>query len=364
MLFLGAGASRPFDIQDLRGMTQIIKENLSSKLRNLVDTVENILLDKKYQSLNLQLDLEILYTTFDHLVHRQEALKELGPFVVVLDSLVRNKHSNLSIEEGEFTSFQKIVADTLISEIEKFNRNSNNQTKAWKLYDSLFGIVPEHGQFIRDGSGHTSRPIFSNVVTVNYDMVLELFFHKRNKNGVPVPNFDRRGFKQDNGARYLDLSGIINEQNKPEYVKLHGSIDWWQTDSGNIIESYPKDHLYETLIRRLIIYPIYEKHISDDPFFTLYQYFRRRLALHEDLTVIIGYSFRDPSVNKAFFDWLKLRENARLIVVSRKDNQQKIRNLFNGVDARIQFINEYFGDDNFIQMLIESLTTDITVDNN
>jgi hypothetical protein len=194
-------------------------------------------------------------------------------------------------------------------------------------------------------------------------MVLELFFHNRSKNGVPVPNFDRRGFKQENGIRYLDLSGIINEQNKPEYVKLHGSIDWWQNESGNIVESYPQANLYENLIRRLIIYPIYEKHISDDPFFTLYQYFRRRLVLHEDLTVIIGYSFRDPSVNNAFLDWLKLRDNARLIIVSKKDKEQNIRNLFQGVDERIQFINEYFGDANFIQNLVESLTTDVSVIN-
>jgi hypothetical protein len=68
-------------------------------------------------------------------------------------------------------------------------------------------------------------------------------------------------------------------------------------------------------------------------------------------------------VNNAFLDWLKLRDNARLIIVSKKDKEQNIRNLFQGVDERIQFINEYFGDANFIQNLVESLTTDVSVIN-
>ena len=52
-----------------------------------------------------------------------------------------------------------------------------------------------------------------------------------------------------------------------------------------------------------IIYPIYEKHISAEPFFTFYQYFQRRV-LFENILVIFGYSFAIPSINNAFMDWL------------------------------------------------------------
>lgn len=187
-------------------------------------------------------------------------------------------------------------------------------------------------------------------------MVLEFYIRQRNA-GVPVPNFYKLSVKDDNGVRYLDLEGIRNGDNKPEYIKLHGSIDWWENDDGDIIESYPRDHPYETLVRRSIIYPIYEKHVSKDPFFTLYQYFRSQLMIKEDLTLVIGYSFRDPSVNNAFMDWLNYKDNSRLIVVSRVDYQDRIREVFGNQGDRIEFIEQYFGGEDFERNLIEVLTT-------
>jgi SIR2-like domain len=90
---------------------------------------------------------------------------------------------------------------------------------------------------------------------------------------------------------------------EPEYIKLHGSIDWWLTEQGTITRSLAKENPFEVLTDRTMIYPIYEKFVSKDPFFTLYQYFRRVL-FKEDILIVIGFSFRDPSINNAFADWL------------------------------------------------------------
>ena len=97
------------------------------------------------------------------------------------------------------------------------------------------------------------------------------------------------------------------------------------------------------LAGRAIIYPIYEKHISAEPFFTFYQYFRRRL-LFENILVIIGYSFADPSINNAFMDWLNFNSDARLIVVVRGNTQERVRNIFGAEHQRIEYINEYLED--------------------
>jgi hypothetical protein len=52
-----------------------------------------------------------------------------------------------------------------------------------------------------------------------------------------------------------------------------------------------------------MVYPIYEKYISKDPFFSLHSYFRKMLY-YQDVYIVIGYSFRDPSINNAFAEML------------------------------------------------------------
>jgi hypothetical protein len=100
----------------------------------------------------------------------------------------------------------------------------------------------------------------------------------------------------------------------------------------------------------MIIYPIYEKYISKEPFFTLYQYFRRNLVF-EAVVIIIGYSFADISINNAFIDWLTYKSTARLIGIARRRNHERIRNIFGSLRNRIEFIEEYFGENRFIDNL-------------
>ena len=46
--------------------------------------------------------------------------------------------------------------------------------------------------------------------------------------------------------------------------------------------------------------------------------------LFERMSVIIGYSFADPSINNAFGDWLNFNLNARMIVVARGKANEKL----------------------------------------
>jgi SIR2-like protein len=139
-----------------------------------------------------------------------------------------------------------------------------------------------------------------------------------------------------------------------EYIKLHGSIDWWLNEHGIIVRSLQKENPFEVLTDRTMIYPIYEKFVSKDPFFALYQYFRRML-FKEDILIVVGFSFRDPSINNAIVDWLSTRPYSRLLIVASEKNQNKIRGIFND-NPRIQFINANFGQDGFINSLEDVLT--------
>ena len=112
-----------------------------------------------------------------------------------------------------------------------------------------------------------------------------------------------------------------------EYIKLHGSIDWWLNEQGMIVRSLDRVNPFEVLTDRSMIYPIYEKFVSKDPFFALYQYFRK-ILFREDILIVIGFSFRDPSINNAFADWLSTRPSSRLIIVARQEKQNNIRAIF------------------------------------
>lgn len=136
--------------------------------------------------------------------------------------------------------------------------------------------------------------------------------------------------------------------------KLHGSTDWWVDDNNNILESFSQDNPLSHFSERQIIYPVYEKYISKEPFFTLYQYFRKRL-LEEDIVIVIGYSFADISINNSFIDWLLYNDHARLIVVAKEYRHDLIRASLFDESNRIEFISDYFGEPNFISNLTNLL---------
>jgi hypothetical protein len=118
----------------------------------------------------------------------------------------------------------------------------------------------------------------------------------------------------------------IHSNEKIEYLKLHGSIDWRVRDSDKLIfrRDAASSLMGEKYTDQLMIYPIYEKFVSEDPYFTLYNYFRRLLYYHDEY-VVIGYSFRDPSINNAFADALRNKSNSRIIIVNR--NRDSIEEL-------------------------------------
>jgi hypothetical protein len=187
--------------------------------------------------------------------------------------------------------------------------------------------------------------------------VLELYSNDsqgENRLSSTLNFFEQRGLNHHHNPPILELTNILNQQfhpnNRIEYLKLHGSVDWWLGEDNNIYHDFTGQNPLIRLRERMIIYPIYEKYISKEPFFTLYQYFRRNLVF-EDVIIIIGYSFADISINNAFIDWLTYKNTARLIVIARRRNHERIRNIFGSLRNRIEFIEEYFGENRFIDNL-------------
>jgi SIR2-like protein len=109
---------------------------------------------------------------------------------------------------------------------------------------------------------------------------------------------------------------------------------------------------FVTLTERTIIYPIYEKHVTKDPFFTIYEYFRKTL-FKEQIVIVIGYSFRDFTINNAFSDWLAFKPESRLIVIAKKRNHEIIKRIIE--NNRVEFVDGHFRENGFISSLEDTL---------
>jgi hypothetical protein len=360
MLFLGAGASTQFKIGDIEDLTEKIVNETEGDLRKTINKIKTILNKSKNREPIFGFNLEVLYSILDAIANRWQILNELGPFPVLMNNLLDNSKAfkNLEVTKQDLNLFKRIVERVIVRSINSYNNNNEMREKAREQYDKLFNIPIKYDHQFKDSQNNDVSNVFNTVATLNYDLVLELYdVDSDNENvdrlATTLHFFNRRGFDDEKPSK-LNLRKILkhdfHSNERIDYIKLHGSMDWWKDTKDNIIQDFSGNNPIVKLKNRNIIYPVYEKSVSREPFFTLYQYFRRTL-LDESIVIIIGYSFGDISINNAFIDWLSFNRKARLVIVSRKKNHRRIRKIFGNLQDRVEFIMEYFGEPNFIQNL-------------
>lgn len=352
MLFLGAGASKAVGIGDLKDLTDEImvrlkKEGYEDLIQDITETLKKANLDNRYFNEG-EIDIEVIFSVLDGLSHPTKALKDLGPYAIYINELGRNQESPLSeplLNEEEMKRIRTLVGKGITSGCSKFDRS-----KATKYYRELF-------EFEKEMRGAGRRRLFSPTATTNYDTVFEQCARENSDINA------KAGFRDIDGERTLPVEKIIEDgYHEIEYLKLHGSINWWIRDRDKRIvernEGQPiKISLMgETYNDQLMIYPIYEKYVSEDPYFSLYYYFRK-LLYWNDLYVVIGYSFRDQSINNAFADALRRKENSRLMIVNsnKKNIESRINHYFSTWMDKVKIVEARFGDNNLFPKLKDVL---------
>jgi hypothetical protein len=99
-------------------------------------------------------------------------------------------------------------------------------------------------------------------------------------------------------------------------IKLHGSIDWFLGEDGNVWRVRDVD-LYPARTGRVLIYPQATKYIATqrDPFASQFSLFREALANSgENILAVCGYSFGDEHVNQEIELALSSPENKTTLV--------------------------------------------------
>ncbi len=150
------------------------------------------------------------------------------------------------------------------------------------------------------------RPL--EVFTVNYDTSVEVFCLTR---GVQFSN----GFR---GVWQPDV--LRDSETDIRLYKIHGSVTWWSTDEGTIVEIPVRLGESETQLyygaraRTLIIYPYGPSKGSPRPAMDLLPFFREALRKAAVL-IVAGYSFRDEEIRDRVLDAMRLNPNLSLVLI-------------------------------------------------
>lgn len=354
MLFVGAGSSNALGISQLSDLTQKVIDKLNKKGYNeqisaIIESIQKKNKDHQYYQSN-EIDIEVLLTIINKNSDRIQSLKELGPYAIYCSELEDNGKSVL--ESNDILKIRKIISKEIINHCKSFNKN-----KTRDFYSKILNFDKEMAQF-KTYNGYTHTRLFSHIVTVNYDLVLEYVFD--NVLEIHPDRGLRRETAEDDPV--LDLDRILfNELHPNEQInllKLHGSIDWRIRDIDKRIIRRDTSYSHRGLTAKepLMIYPIYEKKLAEKFFYSMYYYFKRILRHHE-IYVIIGYSFRDNSINEAFRYALQDYPSSRMIVVTTNNTViNRINTVFSEYSNKIEIIRTRFGSPDLSSLLRASIS--------
>lgn len=283
-LFLGAGASKPFD---KKLMAEFIK-HLAQRTVLGQEPLFNEIINSETGA-----DLEHLFEELDEWSRKQN-YKSTEPLTAEgrnLRFLGMASGDSSGITSGVEIANVAREASRILNELRKavFNEYCNIEDK-WReplvrAFDPVFTVIFDH-------VNPTKHPV--PVFTTNYDPAIETFCAEK------APDYVLRdGFVLQPNAAYVwreqaihALDVTADPRKHIALFKLHGSTGWYEM-GGNFVKSpVPLYTAGRDGIANLLIYPAKRKVALNNPYFTAYDYFQRTLE-HCKLCVVIGYSFRD-----------------------------------------------------------------------
>jgi len=289
LLFLGAGASKPFGIPDMNDLTSIVVNELRTKHKPIW-IIEEI--KKRVENFGIKPDIEAILTCIDALKNPEVGMKNAGAFAAYVSRF--SKPKDLHLGQGkEF--YQNLSGD--IREIIRDHcflpKDDNKIMEIVKIYNNFFSNL--NFNFANELS----------VFTTNYDYCFETYCFEND-----YDFFD--GFEPRMGLQ--TYAGMDYSNKNTKVWKLHGSSNYVITTRNKLIKTdqivKPGDKIISGKIaKESMIYPTTEKYFSRDPYFSLLRKLRGDLLAggskrDDKIIAIVGYSFRDVAINNAFIDAL------------------------------------------------------------
>jgi hypothetical protein len=207
----------------LKELTDKVKVRLKEEgygdlIQHITETLEKANFDNRFFNQG-EIDIEVIFSVLSGLSNPIKGLKDLGPYAIYFYELGRNEISSLSkaFNEEEMNRIKTLVGEVITSACNNFSEQD-----ATEYYGKLY-------EFDKEMLKLEHQRLFHPTVTTNYDLVFERCAKKNSEIRADT------GFRHDRKSedKQLPLEKIIQEDRyqEIEYLKLHGSINWWVRDS-------------------------------------------------------------------------------------------------------------------------------------
>lgn len=349
VVFVGAGASKPFGIPTMTEMTEDFEKELKKSSLpgiTLFDEIKRRLKDYQY------FDIESLITVLQNIVDIDKLSTVLNnPSVhYFLSNRPGGIASAIQQSEKQITEPHRNEAEELLKQVKLFIADSCRMKKQpFEIYDELFAYANKnHG--ISNFKNVISRRDFTipnhKVFTTNYDPVLEGYCVNRR-----FPQWECGQLKtgelkiaqKDNQTLYsLDINNF-------QIYKLHGSVNWYVDEQGRMAwlsvaaQTGQSPLTGQKIEKQLLIYPVSEKYTFREPFYDMFHHLKKCLLRCKGCYVV-GYSFRDDDILGLFHDAMELNGDLHLYLIDRKA-QNIVEEKFKNFVGRIKTIPKDFSID-------------------
>ncbi|MGF1904357.1 SIR2 family protein [Aliivibrio logei] len=299
---MGAGISFDAKLPLMYPLTSKVKKDLASKHEQLYN--------------------EIIVPLIDELptgCHIEHVLSHIGDYAALAE---RTKEKKITIN-GKIIALSDLenIHHAILESISNVIRCGHVEGKNGNLdedgtLDKPIVCINAHLDFINILFNHASAGVSErrksvNIFTTNYDTLLEdalalnkisywdgfsggAVAHRTQRYGDPIP---------PNGQR-------------ANLIKMHGSIDWFLCDNGNVWRVRNNDN-YPDVNRRVLIYPQATKYIAtqQDPFSSQFDLFRKSLnSNNSNVLAVCGYSFGDDHINNEIEFALSKEDNKTVLI--------------------------------------------------
>lgn len=363
LLFLGAGASRVFNVPTMREFVPTLDRWVSKNARAdhpLFSQVRDQVRGLYGEDVDLERVLDIIH---DLSLGRKsiDVFKGLAPdaaarFTTLLSEVpqlplaVNSLDQKIAGDRDSAVRLETSAAECIISACEVAD-----QTKAAEVYRAFFTEL-SRTNFVSGEKAEVSRPNVggpryafpgARVVTTNYDLCFEAFCTDSK-------------ISWDTGFQGLGADQEQSFSRAPDWngsgfplLKLHGSIDWWRTDTNRVIRrthGRVNQRLLDNsrLTRMEIRYPVGSKDLFGDPYLKHYARFAEWLSTCP-IWIFVGYSFGDPSIRQLVGE--AMRPSTKMYVVHPHGTSEIRQRLNLPKDSKLYIVDERFPSETFIQVL-------------
>ena len=272
VVFLGAGASAPLGkmttVQFLNWVRY--RDEINFNLLNKI--IENIEPSKEVAKTP---DIEAVLDCLEKFIEGRQLYQRLSGFAL--------------IATDEYTKLCDQIKDFVITHYSEIN-----PVEAFNHYEPLLQ--------------ESSVPVIP-IFTTNYDLSIEKAFEYPHAEFRLIDGFVRRRKTTPKWSANAYHDYKPRQKSKDVVLfKLHGSVDWVRTPSGDIERTGTRRRDPGDL-QTVIVYPTrIKREIHEEPFRTNYDYLLACLT-HAKVCIVVGFSFRDQEIAEHFREAAGMNSN-------------------------------------------------------